>query len=192
VNKCPVGFAHEQAFADLNAARAEIAAACAAIEVEPVFLLAQARDISLETAVATYLFNSQLVTRPDGGMSLILPGESEVEPGVRAFIERCVAGDGPIDDARFLDLRESMRNGGGPACLRLRVALSRDELARVHPGVMLDAPKIDRLEAWVKAHYRDRLDPEDLADPALIDEIRGALDELTMILNLGALYEFQQ
>jgi succinylarginine dihydrolase len=85
-----------------------------------------------------------------------------------------------------------MRNGGGPACLRLRVVLTRAELARAHRGVFLDDGLYDRLTAWVTRHYREELKAEDLADVRLLEESRAALDELTSILNLPALYAFQK
>jgi succinylarginine dihydrolase len=49
-----------------------------------------------------------------------------------------------------------------------------------------------RLDAWIDAHYRDQLAPADLADPKLLAESRAALDELTTILGLGAIYDFQR
>ncbi|RWT62560.1 succinylarginine dihydrolase, partial [Klebsiella pneumoniae] len=86
----------------------------------------------------------------------------------------------------------SMQNGGGPACLRLRVALKDNELAAVNPGVIMTAPLYDTLVQWVDKHYRDRLSEADLADPQLLDECRTALDELTQILKLGSVYPFQR
>jgi succinylarginine dihydrolase len=47
------------------------------------------------------------------------------------------------------------------------------------------------LVAWVERHYRDRLVPADLCDPALARESFTALDELTGILRLGSIYDFQ-
>jgi succinylarginine dihydrolase len=85
-----------------------------------------------------------------------------------------------------------MRNGGGPACLRLRVVLTDEELAGVAPGVLLDASLHERLAAWVRRHYRDRLAPADLADPLLLEEGRRALDELTVLLGLGSVYDYQR
>ena len=85
----------------------------------------------------------------------------------------------------------SMQNGGGPACLRLRVALNETELAAVNPGVIMTAPLYDTLTQWVDRHYRDSLSERDLADPQLLLECRTALDELTQILKLGSVYPFQ-
>ena len=97
----------------------------------------------------------------------------------------------PIREVRVFDLKQSMQNGGGPACLRLRVALKEHELAAVNHGVMMTPQLYDTLVAWVDKHYRDRLSEADLADPQLLIECRTALDELTQILKLGSVYPFQ-
>ena len=62
----------------------------------------------------------------------------------------------------------------------------------MHANVFLDDALADALAAWIRQHYRDRLVPEDLADPALLDESRRALDELSQLLQLGSVYPFQQ
>ena len=85
-----------------------------------------------------------------------------------------------------------MRNGGGPACLRLRVVLSEEEAAAANSSFILDEDKIAKLEAWVKAHYRDRIAPDDLRDPALMEESLAAMDALTALLGMGAFYDFQR
>jgi len=90
------------------------------------------------------------------------------------------------------DVKQSMRNGGGPACLRLRVVLSAAERAALSGRVLLDDTLHGELTAWVERHYRDRLAPKDLADPQLAEESLAALDELTGILAIGAVYPFQR
>ena len=85
-----------------------------------------------------------------------------------------------------------MKNGGGPACLRLRVQLTDVEAGALAGHVLVDDPLEAALRAWVERHYRDRLRPDDLADPALAREGMRALDELTQLLQLGALYDFQR
>jgi succinylarginine dihydrolase len=84
-----------------------------------------------------------------------------------------------------------MRNGGGPACLRLRVALTETEFQAMHPGVILTDTLFNRLNDWVDRHYRDRLSQADLADPQLLMESRTALDELTQLTGVGNIYPFQ-
>ncbi len=109
------------------------------------------------------------------------------------YLESLVADDGPIRELHVFDLRESMRNGGGPACLRLRVVLTEQERRATHAGLWIDDARYAALTDWVKRHYRDRLAVSDLADPALLDECRTALDDLTRLLGLGAdLYPFQR
>jgi succinylarginine dihydrolase len=150
------------------------------------------QELSLDEAVATYLFNSQIVTKKAGGMAIIAPAECEESPRARAVLDRVVAADNPVGEVRYVDLRQSMKNGGGPACVRLRITLTEEERAAVHPQCFFDDAIDARITSWIERSYRDRLAPEDLADPKLLDESRTALDELTRILGLGALYEFQR
>lgn len=181
-------FLHEQSFEDRDAAYAAIRAAAPFVEI----IEAPASKLSLEDAVKSYLFNSQLVTLPGGEMALILPTESEENARVKAFLEETVAQNNPINRLVFKNVRESMRNGGGPACLRLRVVLSEEEAAAADPHFILDDAKITALEGWVKAHYRDRLVPDDLRDPAFMEESLAAMQALTDLLEMGAFYDFQQ
>lgn len=147
--------------------------------------------VSVEDAVRSYLFNSQLLTRADGGMLLVVPEECRNNASVWRYLEQLTASGGPIREVKVFDLKQSMQNGGGPACLRLRVALRAQELAAVNPGVVMTPQLHDSLLAWIDRHYRDRLSESDLADPQLLVECRTALDELTQILKLGSVYPFQ-
>ncbi|PAU58259.1 N-succinylarginine dihydrolase [Pseudomonas indica] len=147
--------------------------------------------VGVEDAVQSYLFNSQLLTRADGSMLLIVPEECRLNERVWRYLQRLTAEDGPIREVKVFDLKQSMQNGGGPACLRLRVALKENELNAVNPGVILTPALYGTLTTWVEKHYRDRLSEADLADPQLLVECRTALDELTQILKLGSVYPFQ-
>jgi succinylarginine dihydrolase len=124
-------------------------------------------------------------------MLLIVPEECRNNGNVWNYLQQLTAGNGPIREVKVFDLKQSMQNGGGPACLRLRVALREDELEAVNPGVIMTPGLYDTLVAWVDKHYRDRLSESDLADPQLLIECRAALDELTQILKLGSVYPFQ-
>ena len=103
-----------------------------------------------------------------------------------------MASDYPIDHIEYIDVRQSMRNGGGPACLRLRVVLNENELAAVNVGSIMTDDLHVRLNEWIDQHYRDQLFPADLADPKLLEEGRTALDELSGLLGLGSVYDFQR
>ncbi|MDB5986284.1 MAG: succinylarginine dihydrolase [Nevskia sp.] len=185
---------HERAFSDCSAvlkwARAKLGNFCAVAVPES--------EVSVEDAVSSYLFNSQLVCPPraDGkrsGQRLICSQECRDNPRVWQTIRRIIDDPGnPIEDVRVFDLHQSMRNGGGPACLRLRVVLNPAERAAVNPKIWLDDALYAKLVAWASKHYRDRLAFADLADPQLLNESRHALDELTQMLGLGSLYEFQR
>ncbi|RUO56101.1 N-succinylarginine dihydrolase [Pseudidiomarina homiensis] len=182
-------FYHEQAFLDTEAKLAEIQQKFGA---EPVhFICVKTSEVSVEDAVQTYLFNTQLLTMPDGSMAIIAPTECEENPRVKAYLEDLVQRNTPIKKVHFFDVKQSMRNGGGPACLRLRVAMNDDELAAVNPAVIMNDGLFTRLNEWVDKHYREELSVDDLRDPQLLNESRGALDELTQILKLGSVYPFQ-
>jgi len=147
--------------------------------------------LSLEEAVRTYLFNSQLITITDGTMALIAPKEAETSPSVQKVISQVLQSEAPIKKVIYVDLRQSMQNGGGPACLRLRVALTDGQMKALHRPILLTPALYDKLVIWVNAHYRDKLLPEDLSDPQLLRESRSALSDLTNILELGSIYDFQ-
>lgn len=151
------------------------------------------RDLTIAEAVSSYLFNSQLISLPTRqSMLLVAPAECENNPRVKTLIDNLLLDDkNPIKQVHYLDLRQSMRNGGGPACLRLRVPLNENELQAMHQGVRVTNSLLDTLENWVKRHYRDHLQAQDLADPLLMDESLFALDELTSLLKLGSIYPFQ-
>jgi succinylarginine dihydrolase len=186
-------FFHEQAFADKAAVLDEIADKAKGL-FEPQFVEVPAADVPLADAVASYLFNSMLVSPPgDGRQVLVAPAETRENARTGAYVAAMLSGNGPIARVDYVDVRESMKNGGGPACLRLRVAATDAERAMIAQGFLLDDALAARLEDWVRAHYREVLAPEDLRDPALLVESRAALDALTRVLPLGGdFYEFQR
>ncbi|WP_394671169.1 N-succinylarginine dihydrolase [uncultured Acinetobacter sp.] len=192
VSNQQVLFHHQQAFLNQSHALAEIREKMAAIGQDFVAIEVPEQRVSVQDAVSTYLFNSQILTRSDGAMTLVVPEESRQNAAVWAYLTDLLQMGTPIDQIKVFDLRESMRNGGGPACLRLRVALNDAELAAVNPNIMMNDALFSTLNQWVERHYRDRLAQDDLADPQLLIESRTALDELTQILGLGSVYHFQR
>lgn len=185
-------FFHELAFENTEATKAAIRAA--ADGFEPQFVEVSAADLPLADAISSYLFNSMLIRVPgQDRLTLICPTETRDNPRSHAVAQSLAASNGPIGHVEYVDVRQSMRNGGGPACLRLRVVLTEAELTATNPAMRLTDALHARLSDWGRRCYRDSLTASDLADPALLDETRGALDELTQILNLGGgFYPFQR
>lgn len=173
---------HEDAFVNtpqvIEEIRQKVAKKC---QTEMQFIKVAEDEVPLVDAVNSYLFNSQIVTAKDNSMHLIAPTECLETESVKNFLQHRVS---PFAKIHYFNLRESMRNGGGPACLRLRVVLNEKEMAAVHAGVFLTPKLYDLLVVWVERHYRDRLLPEDLADPQLLSESRAALSDLTQLLQL--------
>jgi len=179
-------FTHEKAFIDTNKVIQEIESKLGSqLSVVQV----KEAEISLKEAVESYLFNSQIVTLPQGDTLFLAPLECKESENVCHYLH--TLDKTLISRIEYLDLRESMRNGGGPACLRFRIVLNQTELAALSGNVMMNDALYAELTQWVIKHYRDRLTPQDLKDPSLLIEGREALDALTKILKIGSIYAFQ-
>ncbi len=176
-------FYHEQAFAhkaeSLNAIRRAYG------EGELHFIEVKNSDVSVLDAVKTYLFNSQLVNTPDGKMIIIVPGECEQSPAVWTYLQKLVSGNGPISAVKVYDVKQSMRNGGGPACLRQRIVLTEAQRNAVTANVFMNESLFTQLNAWADRYYRDRLTIADLASNDLLQEARSAHSELLKILAIS-------
>lgn len=173
-------FCHEQAFADRETLYAELRA----IMPEMVIVEVPAGRVSQEEAIRTYLFNAQLVTLPEGGMALILPTESQESGAVWPWLEEMIATNGPIRKLIPVDVRQSMANGGGPACLRLRVLA---DPATIDPRFLMDEATLDRVAAVIAATWPETIDGNALADPALWNSITAARSALYEALSLPEL-----
>lgn len=157
-------FTHEQAFADKDAFYADLRAAMPCVEIVEV----PASAVSLADAIKSYLFNAQFVTLPDGAMALILPTEARDTPAVWAWLEQMIAGNGPIRRVVPVDVRQSMANGGGPACLRLRVVADPVD---IDPRFLVDEAGIDNIAHIVSQYWPESIAPQDLSDTRLIARI---------------------
>ena len=185
-------FYHEQAFLDERGTLDALHRGMESIGAQLLPVRVPGSAVSMANAVSSYLFNSQLLTRSDGRMALVVPQECQENPAVAHFLGSLCASAGPFDELISFDLRQSMRNGGGPACLRLRVALTDAQAKAMHQGVIMTDALYVELVGWVEKHYRDVLAPADLADLQFAREIEIALDALTNILGLPQLYQFQR
>ena len=173
-------FAHEQAFAERETFLAALEARFPDLDLVEV----PAADVSLDDAIRSYLFNAQLVTPPNGRTTLIVPEEARDTPSVWNWLQRHLAGNGAIRDVRVVDVRQSMANGGGPACLRLRVVC---DPATVDPRFLVDDPKLDRLAGVIAQTWPEQIAVEDLGAPALIRDIKQARAALLDACDLAEL-----
>ena len=176
---------HEQAFLDgarvIDELRERLGPDFVPLEVP-------AEVLPVEACVSSYLFNSQLLEHPDGSMVLIAPSEGEADERIQRICDQWCGGEGPIEKVVWMDVRESMRNGGGPACLRLRVPLEDHERAALHPGFVLTPERADELEGWIRQWYRESLHPRDLADQGLMGTCRQAMAALVELVGLEQSY----
>jgi succinylarginine dihydrolase len=184
-----VVFYHEKAFLHTEQARVDIQRRFG--DKALYFVEVEDGRVSVPDAVESYLFNSQLITLTNGEMMLVIPQECEETESVWQYLQELIQQDTPIKYVMSFNLKESMRNGGGPACLRLRVVLNDQELAALNSKALISDWLYEQLNQWVEKHYRDRMHIEDLSDPQLLSEGHTALDELTQIMELGSIYTFQ-
>jgi succinylarginine dihydrolase len=173
----PVLFAHEKAFADRDRLVDELNARLPGFELVEV----PDAEVSLADAIRSYLFNAQLVTPPDGAMTLVAPTECRDIPSVKAWIDRHLASNGAIRRVNFVDVRQSMANGGGPACLRLRVAC---DPAAVDPRFLVDETKLDRLAAVIGEHWPEEIASSEIQSSALLADVERARASLLELLDL--------
>ncbi|MFZ9395991.1 MAG: N-succinylarginine dihydrolase, partial [Erythrobacter sp.] len=181
-------FAHELAFADRQGAYDAMRKAFPSLQVVEV----PDSAVSLAEAIKTYLFNAQLLTLPDpgslsgagGGMALIVPEECHESPAVWRWCEAMMAGNGPIRQVIPVDVRQSMANGGGPACLRLRVVC---DPSTVDPRFLLSEARADLLESVISAHWPEQIDPADIGKESLAASVRMARMRLLEALDLHEL-----
>jgi succinylarginine dihydrolase len=174
-------FAHELAFADRQGAYDAMRKAFPALQVVEV----PDSAVSLAEAIKSYLFNAQLISRPDGsGMALIVPEECRESKSVWSWCEQMMAGNGPIREVIPVDVRQSMANGGGPACLRLRVVA---DPGTVDPRFLLDLAKAERIEAIIAANWPEQIDPADLGSEVLENSVIAARNALLAELDLSEL-----
>ena len=141
------------------------------------------RDLSLQEAITSYLFNSQLIALPAGGMLLLAPEECRQSQATEKVCQQILEADNPVTQIKFIDLKQSMDNGGGPACLRLSIPITETELAGVNPSILLNEKRYQQLHLWITKHYRDQLTPSDLQDYQLVEEIDIALTELQSLMS---------
>lgn len=175
---------HESAFVDREASLERLRAAYAATSGGELRIAqVDAKDVSLEEAVATYLFNSQIVTSPESGTTLIAPKHCEASDAVRGAIETMI-GRGDLDAVRYVDVHQSMDNGGGPACLRLRVVLTEAQAAALPAGVVFDDERYAALRDCVERWYPEEIRPGDLGDVGLVEQVRAALRGVMGVLGL--------
>lgn len=174
---------HEHAYFDSARLMEEITGKFERIASNQLFLIKiNADQLTVEESVKSYLFNSQLVTKPDGRMLLIAPLEAN-QGRPKDVIDNIINSGNPVDEVRFVSLNQSMLNGGGPACLRLRVPLTEDEFKEVNPGFLMDYRKLENLEEWVRRNYRVTLNIQDLKSTALFQESKKALEDLVGMIS---------
>ena len=181
--------AHEKAFEDRNALN-QIIRILENNVSNFQFIEIKENEIPLIDIIKSYLLNSQLVSTTDGEMLMVLPAEVRNFDNCMQWIDK-LKQISPVKKFEFVDIKQSMMNGGGPACLRLKVLMNNKELEGVNKNFILDDNKVEQIKHLIQSFYRDRILPDDLKDPDLLDEFQMILDQYTQIFGLENFYSFQ-
>lgn len=173
-------FTHALAFTDQEGAYAAIRAKFPELEVVEV----PADAVSLAEAIKTYLFNGQLLSLPTGEMALVIPLESWENSSVRKWLEAMLESNGPIRQVIPVDVRQSMANGGGPACLRLRVVA---DPRVVDQRFLLDDTQAEIISKVINEFWPESIAPEEIGDISLSERVITARGKLLDALGLSEL-----
>ncbi len=182
---------HEKAFVEQGVIINKWKRAAEAKKIDWQVVQITENELAIDKAVKTYFFNSQLLELPNGQLVIVAPVECEEEKASKMLLEALSGGNGPLGAIHYRDVRESMKNGGGPACLRLRVAMTAEQAGAIHPGVILTDEKFEILRGWIEQFYRDRLELSDLRDPKFILELNEAYEALEAIIGMKGFYTSQ-
>lgn len=126
--------------------------------------------ITLKECVKSYLFNSQLVDSNEG-LVMIAPKQCEENSNIKIYIDTVLLKETPIKKCFYVDLQESMRNGGGPACLRLKVVLSNDEYKVILSKYQVTPKRLTEIKDIVSDLYPENVTVESFEDSVFLQNI---------------------
>ena len=175
---------HEQAFYRLESPLQEICDRYAqryrrALSVLPV----NERTLPLSRAVSTYLFNSQILSVAGAEQPVMLcPSQVKEDADARRLVQSW-RDDHIFSEIHYVDLRQSMSGGGGPACLRLRVPMNAAAAANLDAR-MLWSEKLDgQLRSLIEQHYPPRVTLAELTDLEFIRQAEHTTQRLRDLLS---------
>lgn len=138
-------------------------------------------SLSIDDAVKTYLFNSQVVSTDAGGLVLICTSQVERHEAANRLAHHWCE-QNLFGQVHFVDLDQSMSGGGGPACLRLRVPLPESELETIDSTARWSHSLDQRLREAIDSLYVSRLTIDDLARPEFHAHAEMATQRLSDLL----------
>lgn len=183
---------HELAFYDQPQALKALESKFKALYQEsPHIIIVDNHSLPLKDAVSSYLFNSQLLSKANGRMLLFAPTEALKNSYSQAVINKIIQSENPIDEVIYFDISESMMNGGGPACLRLRIPLQEHEIKALSPQIFFDELLFERLSEIIARYYFDNLELPHLFEQKFQKSSQEALEHISQALGLHGIYEFK-
>jgi succinylarginine dihydrolase len=141
-------------------------------------------ELSIEDAVATYLFNSQVLSVDrEGNRRRVLLSPLQVRDDAKAarLVKRW-QDEGRFCEVHHVDLGQSMDGGGGPACLRLRLPLRQEEVALLPSHRTWSEGLDDALRQAIQASYPTSITLDDLVQPDVLEQVMEARKRVAAVL----------
>ncbi|SEI00219.1 succinylarginine dihydrolase [Rheinheimera pacifica] len=142
----------------------------------------KAEEFSLEHALKTYFFNSEFISGKDGGLVLVMSKSCQHDAKVQVQLDRIQTAYSKEIKTMYVDLDDSLRNGGGPACLRLRVQLNQEQFSAIPSQFLLTQNKLEALQEVVTRFYRESLSYEDVLTEIFQRNLQPVYTKLEQIL----------
>ena len=140
-------------------------------------------ELTTQEAISTYLFNSQIVSAAESNQpTLICPSQVAENDNASRIVQRWID-DALFQRVEFMELRQSMSGGGGPACLRLRVPMNENELSRLQTNAIW-SPSLDQsLRQVIQEDYPGSLDSSDFFNKQIARKSHAAIARIKTILS---------
>ena len=108
-------------------------------------------ELTLDECISTYLFNSQVIIQKN---NIILLCPSTVKRNNKSLsITNQWQQKGYFSDVQYIDIKSSLMNGGGPACLRLCMYLNGNEIKKIPKQFWASENKIKELTKFINTEY---------------------------------------
>lgn len=174
---------HELAYVDADKTIAEIEKRFHLVTGEALIRYEIAEsELPLADAVSSYVFNGQLLPSRTGEITILCPEQVRETPTALRTLESLIDREGPIVLCEFVELRESMNNGGGPACLRLRVPMSEVQWQQLPENFRFSEAIADKICKVIDTTYPTKLELADLTSLDLVQQAKRALEELHRVV----------
>ena len=127
--------------------------------------------LPLKDAVNSYFFNSQLVRKDDNRYLLLVPSRCKGLPVMDYFVSIVAKKWESQLEIMVCDVEESIKNGGGPACLRNSMDVYDDPKLIFDDRYLFTLEKYDDFVRLVNQYYPSSLELNDFLSVSFLNDL---------------------